>query len=559
MSVSSGRIHAAPASIAPGHPSSRHRMWVLLALLGSLVIYGAGAAPTVLDGDSAELQTVALTGGVAHTTGYPIFAMVGWVFTHLLPGDPAFRVNLMSSVFGAACVAQIVVIGLELGFAGPVAFAAAVLYGAGFAFWAAALRAEVYTISTFIFLLAYWRTLVAFRTGDRGHRLLAAFLLGLSLAGQLSCAPAVGVLGIALAWDAFRHRGGLREVWVLPVACLAGCTPYFYTAWADANAVGQDYLRTVVDPAFFPATGVPDFHFNKEWQRLLWLLIGRNAVPGSQESTSLYAVARNVYNGGARLMLFELGPVATLLLVPGLKRLWTRRPDEVARMVPLVVLSQLFAAHVVAGGMNAIFMLYALAPLALVAALGLEWAVARWSDRGAAWSRKAVLVPALAVFAMAVPHALRVWAYEHPIPPGRWQGLGEDSTRPFYLLWRFHDPYEFRDFGRAAIRAIPESSLVVGTWRDISVLYYYRYVEHSRPDLALHFNGSYPRYLVRVRVWQEQHDLARRPVVFLTLFPELSPHIVGADSLDISRGHRLYLFHEPFRGLPAGDGNVFEQ
>src|SRR5262249_636402 len=230
-----------PRDVAP-RPAAG---WVALALIGSLAIYASGMAPTVLDRDSAELQTVALTGGVAHPTGYPLFTLVGGVFGRVVPGDPAFRINLMSVMFGAASVAMLVVVALELEFAPPVAFAAAMLFGSGFSFWAGALRAEVYTLSTFVFLFAYSPVLRAFPTRRSRDRILAAFLLGLALTGQLSCAPAVGVMGATLLWQSARERRALREWPAMAAALLAGMLPYVQVPWADAHGAGLDHLKHV--------------------------------------------------------------------------------------------------------------------------------------------------------------------------------------------------------------------------------------------------------------------------------------------------------------------------
>ncbi|MBI2856242.1 MAG: DUF2723 domain-containing protein, partial [Chloroflexi bacterium] len=42
--------------------------------------------------------------GIGHNTGYPLYMMLGKLFTFLPLGDIAFRVNLMSAVFAALAV-----------------------------------------------------------------------------------------------------------------------------------------------------------------------------------------------------------------------------------------------------------------------------------------------------------------------------------------------------------------------------------------------------------------------------------------------------------------------
>ncbi len=77
----------------------------VLAGVLALAVYVRSLAPGLLWGDSAEFQFAAWLGGFAHPTGYPLYLMLGWLWTHLLPfGDPAFRMNLFSAFSGGVAV-----------------------------------------------------------------------------------------------------------------------------------------------------------------------------------------------------------------------------------------------------------------------------------------------------------------------------------------------------------------------------------------------------------------------------------------------------------------------
>ena len=81
------------------HPSSffLHRLTNDTAIAGllvvaSLILYAATAAPSVatLFDDSLEFQVVVPTLGIAHPSGYPLYTLLGKLFTLLLPfRDPA--------------------------------------------------------------------------------------------------------------------------------------------------------------------------------------------------------------------------------------------------------------------------------------------------------------------------------------------------------------------------------------------------------------------------------------------------------------------------------------
>jgi len=73
---------------------SLHLSIVFLVLLG---FYIYGASPSISTGDSAELATAAVSLGIAHSPGYPLYVLAGKMFTGLLPwGHPAYVMNLFS-------------------------------------------------------------------------------------------------------------------------------------------------------------------------------------------------------------------------------------------------------------------------------------------------------------------------------------------------------------------------------------------------------------------------------------------------------------------------------
>ncbi|MBN8586286.1 MAG: DUF2723 domain-containing protein [Ignavibacteria bacterium] len=72
----------------------------IIAGIIAFTVYIMTLAPTVWFIDSGELAAVATTLGIAHPTGYPLFTIVGHIFT-LLPigSSEIYRLNLMSAFF----------------------------------------------------------------------------------------------------------------------------------------------------------------------------------------------------------------------------------------------------------------------------------------------------------------------------------------------------------------------------------------------------------------------------------------------------------------------------
>jgi len=81
----------------------RSPRWTSLAV-GFVVffVYWKTLAPTAGFIDSGELAAVACTLGVAHPTGYPLFTLLGWIFSRLpIASEEVVRLNLMAALLCA--------------------------------------------------------------------------------------------------------------------------------------------------------------------------------------------------------------------------------------------------------------------------------------------------------------------------------------------------------------------------------------------------------------------------------------------------------------------------
>jgi hypothetical protein len=87
--------------------SSRIRIFfVCILLLINLIVYFSTLSPTVQFIDSGELAVVCAKLGIAHPTGYPIYTILGRIFTLLPVKDVIFRVSLMSLLF--VCLSNLI-------------------------------------------------------------------------------------------------------------------------------------------------------------------------------------------------------------------------------------------------------------------------------------------------------------------------------------------------------------------------------------------------------------------------------------------------------------------
>jgi 4-amino-4-deoxy-L-arabinose transferase-like glycosyltransferase len=176
--------------------ASAYRLGGLVAALGvagfAFVLYLGTLAPTVLYYERPELIDAAMLQihpyvlGITHPTGYPTWTMLAHFFTYLPFGDPAYRVNLASAVFGAAAVFVLFFAGWLLSRRIWAATAGALAFAVGNIFWSQAVIAEVYTLNA-LFVAAIVLVLLLWRNTRRDRYLLAAaFLMGLSLTNHVT-------------------------------------------------------------------------------------------------------------------------------------------------------------------------------------------------------------------------------------------------------------------------------------------------------------------------------------------------------------------------------------
>ena len=89
------------------HPLPRGSWLEIGVFFAALTLYVSTLAPTILPADSGEFQLVSAVLGIAHPPGYPLYTMLGRLFTLLPIGEIAWRVNLYGAVCGALTLAVI--------------------------------------------------------------------------------------------------------------------------------------------------------------------------------------------------------------------------------------------------------------------------------------------------------------------------------------------------------------------------------------------------------------------------------------------------------------------
>lgn len=204
-------------------PSLRHDwLHALGAGLLLLAVYAASAPGTVLMEDDGSFILSSYTLGIEHPPGYPLYILLGKLFTYLPFGSVAYRVHLASALFGALACVLLWMCARLLGVTRLPAYLAALGLGLSPVYWSQALIADVYTLNTLFFVVLLYLALRA------RARLLPAIALafGLSMSNHwplmLLAAPAFAVLLWPMRQELAKRAG------LLVCLALIGLAPY---AW----------------------------------------------------------------------------------------------------------------------------------------------------------------------------------------------------------------------------------------------------------------------------------------------------------------------------------------
>ncbi len=76
------------------------KYYAVLTGLFIFLVYLVTMAPTIIQIDSGELTTVQALAGIAHPTGYPLFTMIGYIFSKIpMPFSTAFQLNILAALW----------------------------------------------------------------------------------------------------------------------------------------------------------------------------------------------------------------------------------------------------------------------------------------------------------------------------------------------------------------------------------------------------------------------------------------------------------------------------
>lgn len=172
-----------------------------LVTLASLLLYTLTLAPTVLWGDDAELQRLAVLNqpGVSFRT-YRLWIAVTHIFTELPFGDPAWRVNFATACYAALTIGLVFTILRVLNCSIVDSWAGSAALAISHTFWLHAVRTEVYSFFLLLMAAALLQLLAWNRNPARWWLLFTGlFVVGVSFHAHLLIVTLLPALMVLIA------------------------------------------------------------------------------------------------------------------------------------------------------------------------------------------------------------------------------------------------------------------------------------------------------------------------------------------------------------------------
>lgn len=435
-------------------------------------LYTWGASRTIYVGDSGELVTAVYLLGIPHPSGYPLYVMLGKLWTLLVPvGSIAFRMSLFSAICGALTVGMTFATGRAMKLRRGPALLGALLVAFGPSFWSQANIQRVYTLNALFVIMATaaaWRW--HFLRGgilspgspapdpagggeERADRwLVLTFLIaGVGATNHLFLGPlaaCVGLFAVLRAPDLL-----LRPLTLLAsgAAFMAGLLPYLYLP-----------IRSLANPRLDwgnPETlaGFKAVVFREGFWERAWI----------ERPTDLLIIGADYLSG----LGSELAWVGLILAFAGLLA-WKRLGLFV--ILPLMIMGANFASMALHGSRTDLFVWHryyipSYLMAALLAAAGWD-RIHGWLEgraHGSAAGRRVAVAAALIVLLLPATLLARGW---------------REFDRSHYRI--------SEAFSKAVFDEVPPGGHLIAT--DDNILFtsmYLHLVEGLRPDIDLILQG----------------------------------------------------------------------
>lgn len=469
---------------------------IVLLFLIAFAVYVKTLLPSVQLGDVAEFQYLPHILGIAHPTGYPLYVLLGKLWSLIPLGSIAYRMNLLSAFSAAWGVGVLYLVARHVAKSRWAAMAGALTFGFTPTFWSRVVVAEVYALNVLLAGLC-WYLLLRWRQEKNEAWLMAfAFFYGLSLCHHrtmILLAPAF-VLLIGLEMRRFfthtQRLAVLGALFILPLAL------YAYIPLRGAQLLRSDQPIAGLDLRAVVGHGLVHAQYKSSLEGFMDLVL-RGGYTNRIVPTWIRRLARiGVF---LRMLIAEFGYIGLSLGVLGAIRqaLVGRRLLSVFLLAHLVIVCTVMGLEV---GDNPAFLLLSSFLLTIWITIGLHelWCLGIEIFEKIHWAPGWMCIAILALSLGLLPLSMAKESF---------QKANRSNDRAVHDYW-----VEVLED-----HPIEEGAGVVAHWGDLTPLWYMQHAEGNRPDLV----GIFPPDEGFIKSWVE----AGHPLYIAAPFHGWSPGI----------------------------------
>lgn len=469
--------------------------WIALGLgLFALLCYIRTLAPDVLYGDSAEFQALSYTLGIAHSTGYPVYLLLGKVLGTLLPfGTFAYRINLLSAIYAAFTLVGMCLLARFLTRSRFAAVAGCIALGSSQSFWSQAVIAEVYTLATLvltwsIYCLWRWQSDPA---KTSGWLFTAVLLLGLGIHTMaVLAAPAVGVFILWTLWALRSSRSTWKKAVISALAGgIAGAAVFLLVFYVFDSIINTptSFLNTSLIPSrTLWGASLADFdsYFKRLYHTVISLQWGRNLLFGNLD----YMVSE-LGKFGQALAARDFSILVTGFGLLGAAVLWTQHKRH-AGFLLLGLFSLLFYIINYNVGNKFVYYLATYIFIMPLMSVGAGFVLNKAVSVMEGWEKSRARLAGKVLVLILVG-----LIFTAPAAESRFQALLAGKA-VFYTddeyTFPVADLMEPRFYAESVLSSTPPGSVLLIDWRKLYAVVYLAQVERARQDITFYEACPYP-------------------------------------------------------------------
>lgn len=222
----------------------------LLIAVAFVGIYAMYAAQGIYPGDAGDIVTAAVTAGVPHPPGFPLYTFIGHIVSSAPFGTPAWRMAWLSVLPHAVTLAFVYLITLRLAKSRIAALFSVLLLGGNYLFFLYSTTPEVFALLDMFVAILIFVSLLLHNRFNLKLLVFLCVLFGLSLAHHPFIVLVIPSVYFFLIRAAKQQKISMR-VWLsCGAAACAGFLPYVYVVIAARGSSIINWDRAVTISRF---------------------------------------------------------------------------------------------------------------------------------------------------------------------------------------------------------------------------------------------------------------------------------------------------------------------